>query len=244
LLFQAPATVDEVLSGSARFTIIEGDCLDALRRVGDECIDSLVTDPPYGINYKPDVGKPIANDKRPFIWWLYDAYRVLKPGGGLVCFCRWDVQESFRLAIETAGFRVRNQLVWDKISHGGQGDTRAQFIMAHEVMWFAVKGRFSFPGGRPASVMAHRIPTHAQRTHPTEKPTELMRDLVRAITPENGVVLDPCAGTGATIVAAIEDGFRGIAIEVDGGYAKTARSRAGRAEKLRSRRVATGSSHA
>lgn len=223
---QHPHTIDQVLDGSARFTVVEGDCLDTLRGVPDACVDTVITDPPYGIDYKPDTAKPIANDERPFVWWLHDAARILKPGGGLVCFCRWDVQEDFKRCIELAGLKVCSQLVWDHVTRGGMGDTRQQFIPTHEVMWWAVKGRaFAFPNGRPASLLAHRIAPASMRQHPTQKPIDLMRDLVRSTTPVGGVVLDPCAGVGSTIEAAVRDGFRGIAIELDPGYCATARSR-------------------
>ena len=52
--------------------------------------------------------------------------------------------------------------------------------------------------------------------HPTVKPLELMRWLVRLITPPGGLILDPFAGTGTTIQAALLEGFRVIGIDDDG----------------------------
>jgi site-specific DNA-methyltransferase (adenine-specific) len=55
-----------------------------------ESIGFIITDPPYGIDFQsnrprskdPGAKKPkIANDKSPFIWWLYDGFRVLAEGG-------------------------------------------------------------------------------------------------------------------------------------------------------------------
>jgi site-specific DNA-methyltransferase (adenine-specific) len=51
--------------------------------------------------------------------------------------------------------------------------------------------------------------------HPTVKPTKLMRYLCRLVTPPNGIVLDPFAGSGTTLIAAIEEGFNPIGIERD-----------------------------
>jgi site-specific DNA-methyltransferase (adenine-specific) len=60
----------------------------------------------------------------------------------------------------------------------------------------------------------------ADNTHPTVKPTDLMRWLVRLVTPPGGVVLDPFAGSGTTLVAARAEGFRAIGIEREDEYAR------------------------
>lgn len=69
-------------------TVITGDSLTVLRSMDDESIDMVITDPPYGIDYQSDRKEKerrlakIKNDKAPFIWWIYDAARVVKRGGG------------------------------------------------------------------------------------------------------------------------------------------------------------------
>lgn len=86
-------------------TIIHGDSLTVLRQMEPESVDAIITDPPYGINYVSQTGASIKNDKSPFIWFLYDAFRVLKSGeagrGGLICFTRWDVEQTFIDAMKT-----------------------------------------------------------------------------------------------------------------------------------------------
>ena len=59
----------------------------------------------------------------------------------------------------------------------------------------------------------------ADNTHPTVKPTDLMRWLVRLVTPPGGVVLDPFAGSGSTLVAARAEGVRAVGIEREPEYA-------------------------
>lgn len=87
-----------------------------------ESVDAIITDPPYGINYVSQTGASIKNDKSPFIWFLYDAFRVLKSGesghGGLICFTRWDVEQTFIDAMKIAGFNVKSEVIWDKVYHG------------------------------------------------------------------------------------------------------------------------------
>lgn len=67
--------------------------------------------------------------------------------------------------------------------------------------------------------------TSARNHHPTVKPVSLMRWLVRLVTPEGGVVLDPFAGSGSTGVAAVMEGRRFIGIEREAQYVEIARRR-------------------
>ena len=67
---------------------------------------------------------------------------------------------------------------------------------------------------------ADRSTNGANNTHPTVKPTDLMRWLVRLVTPPGGVVLDPFAGSGSTLVAARAEGVRSIGIEREDEYAQ------------------------
>jgi DNA modification methylase len=214
-------------------SIIQGDCRDVMRtEIPAGSIDAVITDPPYGISYRSNHGggrfAKIANDERPFVWWLPEAFSVLKDGGALVCFCRWDVQEAFRLAIEWAGFTVKSQLVWDRGWHG-MGDLKGNFAPCHDVAWFATKGRFSFPGKRPASVLRHRRLAANELTHPTEKPAPLMRELIEALVPQGGIVLDPFAGSGSTLEAARAAGRDAIGIELAPEYVAATQARIERA---------------
>jgi site-specific DNA-methyltransferase (adenine-specific) len=68
-------------------------------------------------------------------------------------------------------------------------------------------------------------PTQRKNTHPTVKPTELMRYLVRLITPPNGVVLDPFNGSGSTGKASMLEGMQYIGIEMNPEYIKIAEAR-------------------
>jgi site-specific DNA-methyltransferase (adenine-specific) len=69
-------------------------------------------------------------------------------------------------------------------------------------------------------------------SHPTVKPVSLMRYLVKMITPKGGVVLDPFAGSGSTLVAAIQEGDKCIGIEREDEYVKIARKRVKEAERF------------
>lgn len=89
-----------------------------------------------------------------------------------------------------------------------------------------VRGGFGDRGGASRffytakASRADRSTNGANNTHPTVKPTDLMRWLVRLVTPPGGVVLDPFAGSGSTLVAARAEGVRAVGIEREDEYAR------------------------
>ena len=216
--------------------LVLGDCMDVLRRLPSESIDAIITDPPYGINYQSRMvekerrKKKIAGDKKVYIWWLKDAFRALKDGGHLLCFSRWDVQQKFIDAAELAGFRVRSVLIWDRMQHG-MGDPRTTFAPQYDTIIFATKGRYLFPGNRPANVYRVQKISGSKLAHPNEKPVDLMLRLINDTTRPNDLILDPFAGSGATLVAAAESGRRFIGVELDAEYYGIAKKRINDIEK-------------
>lgn len=197
-----------------------------------DSVDAIITDPPYGINYqshqRANRMAKIPNDKAPFIWWLYDAYRVLRPGedggGVLICFTRWDVQQIFIDALHLAGFSVKSEIVWYKMAHGA-GDCKAQFAPCHENILFATKGKYQFPQKRPVDVLPIPKVSSNKLLHPNEKPVELLESLIRSTTRPRALVLDPFAGSGPTLLAAQKCGRQSIGVEIESKHCDTIRSR-------------------
>jgi DNA modification methylase len=212
-------------------TIINGDALNVLRTLEAETVEAVITDPPYGIGYqsarRTDTAqrKPkIANDGKPFIWFLYDAYRILKADKPIALFCEWRHQETFRIAMETAGFIIKSQVIWDRDWHG-LGDLNGQFAPQHDVVWFASKGRFEFPGERPKSILRFKRVDAEALQHPNEKPIALMRYLVETLTSRGDTVLDPFCGSGTTAVACSATGRKFVGCEIDANYIRIAERR-------------------
>lgn len=215
-------------------TLYHGDCIDILRSMAPGSVDAVITDPPYGIDYQSawrtedQRHAKIANDKAPFIWWLADACHVLADGGCMLCFCRWDTSELFRLVITVAGFSIRSQVVWDREIHG-MADPKTCFSPRHDLVWFATKGSYSFHGGRPASVVRARRVNGLDLQHPNEKPLDLMTQMVTSVADRADVVLDPMCGSGTTLLAAQQTGRTAIGIELDERYCEIAANRLRRA---------------
>jgi site-specific DNA-methyltransferase (adenine-specific) len=88
--------------------IINGDCLDVLKELEDNSVDSIVTDPPYGLSF---MGKRWDYDVPSVEVWA-ECLRVLKPGGHLLAFAGTRTQHRMAVRIEDAGFEIRDMIAW------------------------------------------------------------------------------------------------------------------------------------
>lgn len=85
-----------------------GDCLDVLRTIEANSIDSIVTDPPYGLAF---MGKRWDYDVPSVEIWA-ECLRVLRPGGHLLAFAGTRTQHRMCVRIEDAGFEIRDMIAW------------------------------------------------------------------------------------------------------------------------------------
>jgi len=88
--------------------LTHGDCLDVLRNMPGNSVDSIVTDPPYGIKF---MGKTWDYDVPSLAIWE-ECLRVLKPGGHLLSFAGSRTQHRMAARIEDAGFEIRDMIVF------------------------------------------------------------------------------------------------------------------------------------
>jgi site-specific DNA-methyltransferase (adenine-specific) len=87
-----------------------GDCLEQLKKLTDDSVDSIVTDPPYELGFmgkKWDASGIAYNVE---LW--QECLRVLKPGGHLLAFSGSRTYHRMTVAIEDAGFEIRDQIMW------------------------------------------------------------------------------------------------------------------------------------
>lgn len=114
------------------FQLCNEDNLAVLRRMPDNSVDAVVTDPPYGLGKEPDAlamlrdwldsghhevkGKGFMGKKwdsfvpQPAQW--KEVYRVLKPGGHVLCFAGTRTQDLMALGLRIAGFEIRDLVAW------------------------------------------------------------------------------------------------------------------------------------
>ena len=89
-------------------TIYCGDSLDVLKGMADESVDSIITDPPYGLSF---MGKKWDYDVPTTELWT-ECLRVLRPGGHLLAFAGTRTQHRMAVRIEDAGFEIRDMIAW------------------------------------------------------------------------------------------------------------------------------------
>lgn len=206
------------IAGAPDTGIIHGDCLDILPRLPADSVDFVLTDPPYLINYRSRDGRSIANDDNGR--WLCPAFsqifRVLKPAAFCVSFYAWNRVHLFMTAWRDAGFRVVGHIAFTK-SYASS----ARFLSyRHEAAYLLAKGDVAPPMQPIPDVIDFRYT--GNKLHPTQKPETALTPLISAFCPANGVVLDPFAGSGSTLVAAKQLNRRFFGIEIDARHHHTA----------------------
>ena len=85
-----------------------GDCLEVMKEMDDNSVDSVVTDPPYGLSF---MGKKWDYDVPSVDIWK-EVLRVLKPGGHLLSFAGSRTYHRMAVNIEDGGFEIRDQIMW------------------------------------------------------------------------------------------------------------------------------------
>jgi DNA modification methylase len=194
-----------------RNTIIHADCLKALPMLPDRSVDFILTDPPYLVSYKPRDGREVNNDDNDA--WLKPAftemYRVLAADGFCLTFYGWPHADRFMQAFRAAGFRPVGHFSFPKPYASSVGHVRCQ----HEVAYLLAKGT---PRAiTPLSDVVAWSENTGNKLHPTQKPTAILRPFIESYCPAGGIVLDPFAGSGSTLVATKSLGRSYIGIEID-----------------------------
>lgn len=116
------------MSNEYRNKVIQGNNLEVLKQIPDNTFDSVVTDPPYGINFmnkKWDYDVPSVE-----LW--QEVFRVLKPGGHMLVACGTRTQHRMAANIEDAGFEIRDIVAWVYGSGFPKSMNVAKAISAYE----------------------------------------------------------------------------------------------------------------
>ena len=217
-----------------------GDVLDELSFISDNYFDMAVIDPPYllnkttgGISKTGLVDKwqgnikgsdrkvNIQNDIK-FEEWLPEVYRVMK--GNSHCYI-WTNDKNLadlQRAAEKVGFRLHNILIWKK-----SNITPNRWYMKNcEFILFLYKGKAKPIKNKGCShFFEYKNKNGKDKLHPTEKPVDLIKELILNSSDENDLVLDCFMGSGSTGVACMETNRRFYGIEIDEKYYKIAEER-------------------
>lgn len=188
-------------------SLYHGDCREIMQW---RDADVMITDPPYGMDYVSNSSKygstdPIAGDDD--VTLRNDVLRLWGTRPALV-FGTWRVPRPLS--------KIRQLIVWDKGDSPGMGDLSLPWGPAHEEIYVFGQG---WSGKRRSNV--YRVPTLPPSAgyrpdHPTPKPISLMEQLIEYAP--LGVIADPFAGSGATLIAARNQGRQAIGVEISEKY--------------------------
>jgi DNA modification methylase len=214
---------------SERTTLYSGDCLEILPTLERKSVDLLVTDPPYGIAFR-------SNQGQNFTHILGDENKSVGLAG--VVAATSGVLKNFKHTY-VFGFTPNElaepcrlgglaELIWDK-GNIGMGDLSSPWGPGHESITFGMhiqskanrergSGNLSARMRKGSILRVNRPNSRAVNKHPTEKPVALMRELIESSSVPGDVVLDPFAGSGPTLIAAILLGRKAVGIELDAQY--------------------------
>ncbi len=210
-------------------SVMQGDCVDIMRRIPSNSIDFVLTDPPYITRYRSRDGKNVINDDNG--QWVEPAfaqvYRTLKPNSFCLSFYGWSKAEVFLSAWRKAGFRPVGHIVFRKQYASSVRLLRYQ----HEQAYLLAKGNPPTPA-QPVSDVIDFAYT-GNRLHPTQKPIEALSPFIEAFCKPSGTVLDPFCGSGSTLVAAHQLARRYLGIELDETHCITAQRRLHQAESVK-----------
>lgn len=218
-------------------TLFLGDCLEALSTMQKGDADLLLTDPPYGVGFvgRAGVHEMLHNDHKGFDVSPYidAALKVLRRGRHVYVFGP--------LTVTNHALCSEIELVWDKEMFG-LGNLAIPWGPQHEKITFAIHQTSKANRDQGFGVLAARLrrgsvlrslrPNSGRaKLHPTEKPLDILAQMIESSTTMGETVLDPFMGSGSTCVAAVLERRKAIGIEIDPKHFSTACKRIEAAQK-------------
>lgn len=211
----------------ASIEVRHGSLLEILPGLESGIFDTILADPPYGINVdsggfrartvhhhnyddSPDAAKAILNCI------VHEGFRVTKTRANMFIFCDIDLFQWLKECCGRAGWEpFRTPITWGKSDSEGMAPWgREGFRRTTEWILFARKGQKGL-FHPPIDYLRHNRVARDEREYGPEKPVPLLRELLSASTLPGDYVLDPCCGSGSTLAAAKSLKMRALGIEVD-----------------------------
>lgn len=211
-----------------------GDLNELFPQIDSNTVDLICADPPYGISagsggfsartvHHHDYEDTIDTAKDVARCILTEGFRVTKPRANMFIFCDIELFDWLKVQAANMGWiPFRRPLIWIKSDSEGLAPWgSAGPRITTEFIFYATKGRRGLNASPVDVLRVNRVSRH-ERIHAAEKPIELMTQLIKCATLPGDLVLDPCCGSGSTLVAAREAGRNAIGFEKDKDYFNTA----------------------
>ncbi len=205
------------------YQLYNSDCLVGLEALEDNTFDLALVDPPYTdyvTHHRQDKDSKLSKgivqqSQEDQLRVIQECIRVLKPGSAFFVFTNWEniwwMQQRFRTFF-------RNMIVWDK-GNWTAGSLKDSLANKYEIAFLGVKDKgWEIRGNRIPDIWEIPRASQAKRTHPTEKPVDLYKKCIEIATDPGMWVIDPYAGSGSSIVAALALDRNILAWEIDKYY--------------------------
>lgn len=207
--------------------IYNEDCLLGMKRIPDNSVDLVITDPPYLIRYKTGHRKDrkhkfcheIAGDDNELLIerYLKECYRILKNNSAAYVFTSSKTIDIFKNFAQQAGFNIKNTIIWVK-NNWTAGDLKAQYGQQYEMILYMNKGRCFINGKRITDVWQFSRVSTQKLIHQNQKPVSLLEQCINKSSQMGGVVFDGFMGSGTTAIACINTNRNYIGFEIDKEY--------------------------
>jgi len=202
--------------------ILKGDCIRLMKKMQSNSVDLIVTDPPYGDNVAyGHLNKTIVNNQNPLVncQALVECYRILKKNSTLYNFTNWKHYPFLtEFIMRYTKFRIRHVIVWRKRGFGMGYAFRHQF----ELILVLDKLNPKYTLTNFSDVQDAEYILHNKKTHPHQKPLDLLIKMIKHSSKEGDLVFDPFCGSGSTCLAAHLSNRKWLGIEQDSKYFRMA----------------------
>ena len=205
------------------FKIIQGDCLDELKKLPDNSVDLIITDPPYKVsqNYGSGVDADNLKNVSSILRTFPEMCRVLKEGRFLISFYDNRILPFLFEAIKGTELVYRKSIYLYR--RWGNAHRWMGWMQTTDPVCFFVKGHNKpFYQGKIKAKVKHDCyikasPEKENTGHPAQKPLEIIEDIITWCSEEGDVVLDPYLGSGSIAAASknLKRKFIGFEIEED-----------------------------
>lgn len=223
--------------------LICGDCRDFMKKMPNNCVDLILTDPPYNISQystgnitlpgRLSLNNDIAQwDTIPLnpAELLWDFKRILKPDGNIFIFTSYNQIGKWHDVFDSE-FDTFQFFIWHKTNPAPK-IFKNGFLNSCEMiicMWnkghkwnFSKQNEMHNFFESPICMGAERL---KNPKHPAQKPVKLLKHIINIASNANDIVFDPFMGVGSTGVAALELGRRFAGCEIQSDYYVAAQKR-------------------
>ena len=226
-----------------RKCILRADSRDIIKRIPDNSIDFILTDPPYNLGQHstgniPLPGRTAMNndvaewDMIDFVpeEWAEDFIRILKPTGNLFIFTSYNQLGRWYNCLDHR-FDTSNFMIWHKTNPAPK-IFKAGFLNSCEMIFTCWNKKHTWNFISQAEMhnfIESSICMRPERLnnpkHPAQKPVVILKKMIEIASNEGDIIFDPFMGVGSTGVAALELNRRFIGIELDESYFEAAKKR-------------------